>query len=278
MKILRLILNNGFLIILLVVAAVLSLAYSTRDQDQPIQDPKAHISNTEKTNKQIESNNVPSLLVEKTDDKKPVGASLNEMGSNSADQPKANQTVIEVEQPEDDNIPEQDSAPQILTETESQSTENDDADSADKPLLQATEAEQQTVSTSPNASTTPISNRELITSTLSQYESFEQAWQAARSAFSNQDLQQAERLYDALAMVSQHPDVLGEYGNLMWDLKQPENASKLWIASAEKWITSNQVQRAAYLAQRLKPYAPDATAQIWKAINSHQANPGHAGN
>ncbi|MDG6773897.1 hypothetical protein QCB45_06100 [Thiomicrorhabdus sp. ZW0627] len=263
MQLLRLILNNGFFILVLAAAAILSLAYSTRAPESnemknplPITDSKTIENNAAKSDRNNELN-TSNTTKEESD------SSLNDA------------TLVEpLQTTENVNVqPEQDKIAASASKTESA---KEDTQSQIKPNVSSMATENKYISleteiglSSENESNTR-SNREVIESTLIQYNSFQQAWQAARFAFYNSNLSQAEQIYDALAIISQNPNVLGEYGNLMWRLNQPQKAAQLWKASANEWISNNQSQRAAYLANRLATFSPQTTDWIRKRLNQTQ--------
>lgn len=242
MQLLRLILNNGFFILVLAAAAILSLAYSTREPESnemisplPITDAKT-IKNNVTGSDQTNELETPQAKQEEND------SNLNNLPLN---EPTSNTSKADVVK-NNDQSPLKSSISSTITENKNIGVKTDSSSENEKATR---------------------SNREMIESTLIRYNSFQQAWQAARFAFYNSNLSQAEQIYDALAIISQNPDVLGEYGNLMWRLNQPKKAAQLWQASANKWILNNQPQRASYLAHRLVKFSPQTTEWIRKRLN-----------
>lgn len=104
-------------------------------------------------------------------------------------------------------------------------------------------------------------------SILSAYGNINQAWLAARQALLNQQWQQAQDLYLALAFKTRHPDIIGELGNLLLATGQQEWAEKAWLESARTLIAQNKPHKAAQLADYLANTSRSTSEAIAKLLN-----------
>lgn len=142
---------------------------------------------------------------------------------------------------------------QVNKQTSNQTTKTAEADEL------APTAQPQTM---PDTTATAEQLPEEVRKVLSAYDSFESTWEAARAAFVQGNYTQAQQIYDALAIFSAHPDVLGEYGNLMWTQGHKHQAHQLWLASAQQWLSVGETKRVEFLAQRLNAISPPTAAAI----------------
>lgn len=249
MRFLRLVLNNGFFILVLATAAILSLAYSTRDQGATVKAQPLTVSAVKTTASRPPELNADSLqeTPEKTQKNK----------SPETDTPIA----LKEQDTEEHDVLKKELESSIAA---SESAMADDKDPGIGKGLSVTDN---------HPPSTPVeqtlSNRQMVESILRRYNSFQEAWQAARSAFFEPNSTKAEQLYDALAIATQHPDILGEYGNLMWRLQQPEKAEQLWLASASRWIGLLRPDLAGYLADRLQAFAPKTSESIRERLREN---------
>lgn len=95
-------------------------------------------------------------------------------------------------------------------------------------------------------------------------QTLEQAWSAARKAFS-EGKPEAVAAYRELAQrYSDNPDLTGELGNILFQQGKLDEAGEQFLETGKRLIARKQEARAACLAEVLAKFAPDKAAGLAK--------------
>lgn len=95
-------------------------------------------------------------------------------------------------------------------------------------------------------------------------QTLEQAWSAARKAFS-EGKPEAVAAYRELAQrYSDNPDLTGELGNILFQQGKLDEAGDQFLETGKRLIARKQEARAACLAEVLAKFAPDKAADLAK--------------
>jgi len=105
-----------------------------------------------------------------------------------------------------------------------------------------------------------------VNEVLSQFGSFQEAINAARKAFHEQDFLGAEKIYYALAAKTPTPSVLGEFGNTLFQSGKKELADIAWIDAGKMLIQSNRTNEAMRLGNQLSIISGKASKEILDAV------------
>lgn len=275
MSIIRTLLNNGFFVLLLVVAVTLYLAYSDDiKRDHGLLPEQTAEMPTESVNDAANTEEVASdTSNEMTMETKPTAVEVVEVAKAEkvveTSEPVASAPVqATTTQPEVKEATPAPSPAQTATETVTDSTPET---LAVNETLAEDKAPSQTAETQPEPSeakakpqtTSASQNHDEV---LKQFASPQEAINAARSAFYNKDYDMAEKIYFAMAFKTQKADVIGELANVLYVNKKIDWAKQAWLEAASQLVEENRVQDAMVLSNRLAPIAPKTSQKIAQNI------------
>ncbi len=286
MPLIRAILNNGFFFIVLIVATALYLAYSDnikRDHGLLADDSASPELNEPQSQPTVE---VASIALKS--DRLVEAPAI-------ADKVESIDVVAKPSQPMEsvENSSETAVVAAIENTAEIMATEATVVQpELDPPSTPATEAPQPEIKTtedkapesvvaciSNNTNTDEVTNAPLTTQDAEQttqaseqtpipeFNSAEQALQAARQAVENKDLLTAEKIYFDIVDKRPSANVLGELAYVLHTIGKTDWAQKSWIDSAKLLVAEGRFQEAMTLANRLAPIAPKAAREIGMNVN-----------
>ncbi|MEA3405329.1 MAG: hypothetical protein U9R28_06270 [Pseudomonadota bacterium] len=110
-----------------------------------------------------------------------------------------------------------------------------------------------------------------LTEGVPEFASTEEAYAAARQAFYDQDYLTSEKIYFSMARKNPTANAVGELGNVLFIDGKKEWANRAWLESAKLLIQENRVKDAYTLANRLHPVAPETARKIGYQLSKMMA-------
>lgn len=287
MSIIRTLLNNGFFVLLLVVAVTLYLAYSddikrdhgllpeqaaeaSSEPDHTAPETAQIVADTvieqpaETTAETIETANKSEVTGEVEKTQPLVSAPSIETPAAErqvASTQKTAQPPAEVHEKTADVPSHKETSPEALPVTKTAAEEKPTAKSTAAAVEALPEAQKPAVQSALIDSTT-----QNHADVLKQFSSPQEAINAARSAFYKKDFETAEKIYFAMAFKTKKADVIGELANVLYANKKIDWAKQAWLESASQLVEENRIQDAMILSNRLAPVAPKTSQQIAQNI------------
>lgn len=260
MTMIRMLLNNGFFVLFLMVAATIYIAYG----EQPTQETKTAEVKTQA--QATMSKTVATAQKAKT----PTETPKHETTKHAVvpKKPKAAMSPIPQQTKHAEVTPKPKTELAPVTEQKTVAVEP----SPKKPT-NATKAKRTTTSEDddeeisiPETEALPQPNMQV----LAQFKTPQAALNAARAAFYKKDYLTAEKIYFALAFKTKQPDVVGELANTLYADKKTDWAEQAWLKSAQLLVQTGRINHAMILANRLQPVAPNVSKKIRKALQAMQ--------
>lgn len=246
MFIIRTLLNNGFFILLLIILAIIFIAYpDTIKKDNDL----LSTNETEKTvdlaeNEQISATEpVTKKIVADVELPKTKDPTLEEIEPSSISQ----EMVIEPETIEVEVI-----------ETEVIEPKNKETNTQITEKIKANKEELNNLDFA-----TAIDKNINVEEVLSRYRSFDEAINAARSA---EKIEDAKIIYYSLAAKVPSAMVLGEFGNVLFHAGKKDLAELAWIEAGRILVKENKINEAVDFAKRLKNVSSNAADAILKEV------------
>ncbi|GAB6068912.1 hypothetical protein JCM30760_00090 [Thiomicrorhabdus hydrogeniphila] len=269
MSLIRAILNNGFFIIVLIVAITLYLAYSDSiKQDHGIEN---------NANQTIASHSQPN---DQASQNKPNNVQKNDTQpeniKTSTETPQLTENTTKLVKQHNHSVtPSEESTP--IKET---AQHENKAIETTETVIVAMQTDDSTADTNtaelntkePSANTTneakPTVKAEIAPETtntnteIANFASVEQAMQAAQNADRKQDFATSSRIYLDIAANQPSANILGYLANALYQDGKQKQAGQAWLDSAKLLVKENRLQDASMLASRLSPYAPAVAQEI----------------
>lgn len=289
MSIIRTILNNGFFILLLIVIAIIYLAYSDsikKDHGLMEDDANDIVHATESKQTAIVEP-VPSVVVQDS--------------VSSIDEPLANETetatttsqddvaAVETPPPAAENNPVIEEAvtqAELLPEVvQIEKEEVQSVVEVEKVPVEIVAEEITTATLEPNQ--VAVENNEVKPNTenikvtaevsdidvekvLAEYKSFDEALTSARKFATAKKFAKSEEVYYSLAEKVPSAMVLGEFGNVLYQADKKKLAELSWVEAGRALIKQNNFNAATNFAKRLKGVSEKASKAILDEINVTQ--------
>jgi len=287
MSLIRAILNNGFFIIVLIIAITLYLMYSDKIK-------RDHGITSHSNTSIVETNDTPSPVVQKTTQnsepnvseqpQKTEETNLAETSpstENKETQSANNNNSNAANTNTTDTLVENNAHKVEKVETEVQATtkptENDNVNSqgsADN-APQADEKTPQLVVNTPHAtenapqaventskSADAVATTEKKSNTKAHFANLNEALVAAKKASAKNDFTKAAAIYLDIAKKQPSPSILGYLANSLYQEGKATQAGQAWLDSAKLLVKEHRLQDANMLASRLVPYAPKVAHEI----------------
>jgi len=279
MSIIRAILNNGFFIIVLIVASVLYIAYSDNiKRDHGLLPDNAHkktpMAASHDTTKKAEPTTVEtnsdstSDLVESVEQNKQADEPLNVAAAHTDTSPEV---AVPTSEPMSDNNQEPEKADltvntAVASKAESKSVEEEPAGA--KVTLEKPVESHDNPSTVAQKQTSSVLTSELdkILDDSSQqqprFESEAAALSAARQSMMQRDFETAARIYFDVATKAPSANNTGELARALYLAGKKDWAARAWLESAKQLVAEKRLPEAGMLASRLMPFAPQVSNEI----------------
>ncbi len=263
MSIIRVFLNNGFFILILAVIGTIYIAYSTSPS------PKSNEKPTEisiAASEIIPVEDQTQLTVELIENlekitEEPIEEPIKEPVAEVKNSPEKS-TVIENSVTNEAKKED----PSILEENETLVIEEPIAiqeESDTNIVAEVITKEKLPVENESKNLSIPKPNMEI----LKQFKSPQQALNAARTAFNENDFKTAEEIYFALALKTQQAEITNELANLLYLNDKKDWAKQVWLESAKQLLRDNRLQDAISLANHLSKIAPEVAEEIRFNLN-----------